>query len=343
MADLAAPAAAATSSASSAAQSPKRPLRAQRITFSRFIAKNIAYVAFLLLVVFFAFTAGDKFLTIRNWSLILEQVPVLALLALGMTFVITAGFIDLSVGSALGLACLIGAYGAQWFGIAGVLLCIPTGIAVGFVNGVLFDRLRIPSFIVTLAMMVILRAVVAIVSGGFAVYLDQVNSSGLGALTWIGRYPQVAIVTLIVVAIATVVYSRGVFGRNLMAIGGDERAVARFGVPVGLYRILAMCVSGLMVGIAGIVSLAQFGAAGPLTGQGMELQAISAVVLGGTPLTGGYGSTVKTIVGALALVVLADGLTLMGVGPSWTQVVSGVILIVAVAIALERGKIGIVK
>lgn len=319
------------------------PVRRRRVSPFRYVASNIAYVAFLLLVVFFAFAAGDKFLTIRNWSLILEQVPVLALLALGMTFVITAGFIDLSVGSSLGLACLIGAHGAQWFGIWGVLLCVPTGVAVGAVNGLLFDRLRIPSFIVTLAMQVILRALVAILSGGFAVYLDQVNNSGLGLLNWIGRYPQVAIVTLFVAAVATLVYSHGVFGRNLMAIGGDERAVARFGVPVGRYRVLVMCVSGLMVGIAAIVSLAQFGAAGPLSGSGMELQAISAVVLGGTPLTGGYGSTVKTIVGSLALVVLADGLTLMGVGPSWTQVVSGAILIVAVAVALERGKIGVVK
>jgi ribose/xylose/arabinose/galactoside ABC-type transport system permease subunit len=309
----------------------------------RFLSKNIAYVAFILLVVFFSITAGDKFLSMRNWSLILEQAPVLTLIALGMTFVITAGFIDLSVGSSLGLACLVGALGAQWLGFPGILLGILTGTAIGFLNGILFDRLRIPSFIVTLAMMVILRALVAIISGGFAVYLDQVNAGGLALLNWIGRFPQVAIITLVIAAIATLVYNRGVFGRNLMAIGGDERAVARFGVSVSMYRIMTMALSGFMVGLASVVSLAQFGAAGPLTGTGTELQAISAVVLGGTPLTGGYGSTVKTVIGSLALVVLADGLTLMGVPPSWTDVVRGVILIVAVAVALERGKIGVVK
>lgn len=312
-------------------------------TISRLFSKNIAYVAFLLLIIFFSITAGDKFLTIRNWSLILEQVPVLALLALGMTFVITAGFIDLSVGSALGMAGLVGAVGAQWFGLAGVLLCILTGAGIGFLNGLLFNWLRIPSFIVTLAMMVIVRALVTIISGGFAVYLDQVHASELAFLNWLGRFPQVAVITLVIAAAATLVYSHGVFGRNLTAIGGNERAVARFGVSVGHYRVLVMTLSGFMVGLASILSLAQFGAAGPLTGTGMELQAISAVVLGGTPLTGGYGSTVKTMVGALALVVLADGLTLMGVPPSWTSVVSGVILIAAVAIALERSKIGIVK
>jgi ribose transport system permease protein len=309
----------------------------------RFLARNIAYVAFLLLVVFFSLTAGDKFLTVRNWALILEQMPVLTLLALGMTFVITAGFIDLSVGSALGMACLVGALGAQHLGPAGVILGVIAATGIGFINGILFNTLKVPSFIVTLATMVILRALVAIVSGGFAVYLDQANAPGLEIISWLGRFPQVAIITLVIAAILTVIYNRGVFGQNLKAIGGDELAVARFGVSVGLYRVLAMTLSGFMVGIASVISLAQFGAAGPLTGSGLELEAISAVVLGGTPLTGGYGSTVKTVVGALALIMLADGLTLMGVPPSWTSVVRGVILIAAVAVALERSKIGVVK
>lgn len=309
----------------------------------QFASRNIAYIAFLLLVLFFALFAGDKFMTVRNWSLILEQMPVLTLVALGMTFVITAGFIDLSVGSAFGLCCLVGALAAQHFGPIGVLAGVATGGVVGIINGSLFHYLKIPSFIVTLATMVIIRALVAIVSGGFAVYLDQASAPGLEFIAWLGRFPQVAIITLIVAILLTILYNRGVFGQNLRAIGGDERAVARFGVNVGLYRILAMGLSGLMVGFASVIGLAQFGAAGPLTGTGLELEAISAVVLGGTPLTGGYGSTVKTVVGALALVVLADGLTLMGVGPSWTSVARGLILIVAVAVALERGKIGIVK
>ena len=145
--------------------------------FYRILSKNIAYVAFLLLVIFFSLTAGDKFLTVRNWSLILEQVPILTILALGMTFVITAGFIDLSVGSALGMACLMGALGAQWLGLPGVLLGILVGAAIGLFNGALFNFLRIPSFIVTLAMMVISTCTVAIISGGFAVYHKRCHGS----------------------------------------------------------------------------------------------------------------------------------------------------------------------
>ncbi len=282
-------------------------------------------------------------MTFRNWSLILEQVPVLTLLSIGLTFVITAGFIDLSVGSSLGMCSLIGALGMQKFGVTGMLLAILTGASVGTINGLLFNILRIPSFIVTLATLVILRALIAIISGGFAVYLDQTKSPGFDFLTWLGRFPQVSIITLLILVVATLFYNHGVFGQNLKAIGGNERAVIRFGVPVGRYRVWVMMFSGVMAGIAGVISLAQFGAAGPLTGTGLELEAISAVVLGGTPLTGGHGSTVKAAVGALALVVLADGLTLAGVPPSWTSVVRGTILIAAVSVALERGKIGVVK
>ena len=329
----------------SAASSERRQTRWWQLSRSaaRFLSRNIAYVGFILLVLFFSIAVGGKFVTFRNWGLILEQAPVLVLVSVGMTFVITAGFIDLSVGSVFGMACLAGALAAQQAGLVGVLACLVAGAGIGLANGVLFNWLRIPSFIVTLAMMVIMRALAAIITGGFAIYLDQTNASGLALLTWLGRFPQVALITAAIAAVCALIYSRGVFGRNLAAIGGAERAVGRFGVPVGRYRILALTLSGFMAGLASILGLAQFGAAGPLTGSGMELQAISAVVLGGTPLTGGYGSTIKTVVGALALIVLADGLTLMGVPPSWTSVVSGVILIAAVAIALERGKIGVVK
>jgi ribose/xylose/arabinose/galactoside ABC-type transport system permease subunit len=119
--------------------------------------------------------------------------------------------------------------------------------------------------------------------------------------------------------------------------------VGRGGVPVRRMKILVFVLSGALAGVASIVSLAQFGAAGPQTGTGLELYAISAVVLGGTPLTGGYGSVIKTVVGALALQVLADGLTIAAVPPSWNDIVRGALIVIAIAIALDRRKIGIVK
>ena len=169
------------------------------------------------------------------------------------------------------------------------------------------------------------------------------NAPRLGFLVAVGRFPIVDIILVVIALFVTILYRHGVFGQTLMAIGGDEVAVSRFGVPVDRYKILVFGLSGTMVGLASVISLAQYGAAGPLTGLGKELEAISAVVLGGTPLTGGSGSAMKTLIGALALVLLADGLTMVGVPPSWTDIVRGCLLIVAIAIALDRSKIGVVK
>jgi ribose/xylose/arabinose/galactoside ABC-type transport system permease subunit len=304
---------------------------------------NVAYLAFALLVIVFWLLGGNRFMSMTNWQLILEQVPVLGILAIGMTFVITGGFIDLSVGSVLGLAALCGAKGGQRFGAPGLLFGVLIGIGIGVVSGALFARLRIPSFVVTLAGLTIVRAVVAIASGGFAVYIDQTGGSRLAFMSKLGQFPWVVLVLLVIAVAATLIYNYGVFGRNLKAIGGDERIVARSGVNVAGYKIAVFALSGLLAGLASIIALAQYGAAGPQTGTGLELDAISAVVLGGTPLSGGHGSVPKTLVGALALVTLADGLTIAGVPPSWNNVVRGGLLIVAIAIALDRRKIGVVK
>jgi ribose/xylose/arabinose/galactoside ABC-type transport system permease subunit len=312
-----------------------------RQSIGRFVQANISYVAFIFLVVIFGLLGGSRFLSLRNLQLILEQLPILAILAVGMTFVITGGFIDLSVGSVLGFSALCAALGAQNFGTWGLLLGIVAGAGVGFINGLLFARLKIPSFIVTLAALVIVRAVVSIASGGFAVFLDQTNSVKL--LATAGRFPWIVLLFALVAAVALLFYNSSIFGRDLKAVGGNERVVGRGGVNVPRLKILVFTLSGTLAGIASIFSLAQFGAAGPQTGVGLELDAISAVVLGGTPLTGGYGSVAKTIVGALALVTLADGLTIIGVPPSWNEIVRGCLLIVAIAIALDRRKIGVVK
>jgi ribose/xylose/arabinose/galactoside ABC-type transport system permease subunit len=322
------------------AQLSNRPLRRR---LGRITSDNVAYIAFALLVVVFWVLGGNRFMSTTNWQLILEQVPILGILAIGMTFVITGGFIDLSVGSVLGLAALCGAKGAERFGAPGLLFGVLVGVGVGTVSGLLFARLRIPSFVVTLAGLTVVRAVVAIASGGFAVYLDQTGGSRLAFLTHLGQFPWVVLVLIVIAVAATLVYNYGVFGRNLKAIGGDERIVARSGVNVARYKVAVFALSGFLAGLASIISLAQFGAAGPQTGTGLELDAISAVVLGGTPLSGGHGSIPKTLVGALALITLADGLIIAGVPPSWNNVVRGGLLIVAIAIALDRRKIGVVK
>jgi ribose/xylose/arabinose/galactoside ABC-type transport system permease subunit len=307
------------------------------------ISPNVAYLALVLLIVVFWILGGDRFMASRNWKTILEQVPVVGVMALGMTFVITAGYIDLSVGSALGLAGLLGAIGAQHFGPSGLVLGLLGGVAVGLGNGLVFARLRIPSFVTTLASMIIVRAIVAIVSGGFAVYLDPGLSGKFDWLNTLGTFPWITLVLLGVFGLMWLLYNQTVFGQNVRAIGGGEVVTRLFGIPIDRYKLLVFMLMGLLVGIASILNLAQLGAASPISGTGRELDVISAVVLGGTPLSGGYGSVTKTMVGALALVVLSDGLTIAGVPPSWDDIVRGCLLIVAIAIAIDRKKIGVVK
>lgn len=267
-------------------------------------------------------------------------------LAIAETIVITGGFIDLSVGSVLGLATYSAALGVGLFGPAGLLLAPIVALIVGVLNGTIFAYLKIPSFITTLATMVMIRASVHIISDGRAIYIAEgLQSRGLSAswLTSLGKFPWVIVIGLAIVAVAWTIYNKTVFGRDLKAIGGNEAVVALFGVSVPLFKVRAFALAGLFVGIASLLNLARIGAATPVTGEGMELDAISAVVLGGTPLTGGYGSVLKTAIGAISLVVLANGLTIAGVPPSWNNMARGALLIIAVAIALDRKKIGVVK
>lgn len=314
--------------------------------FGEFVRKNLAYISFIFLIILFRIWAGPNFTSLKNWSFIAQQAPVLITLAIAETFVITGGFIDLSVGSVVGITCYVAALGIQHFGPGGLLLGLVVATAVGFLNGAIFAYFKIPSFVTTLATLTIIRAALLIISNGQAVYISEgLGTSGLSAewLTSLGRYPKIIFVVAIIIFITWVIYNKTVFGRNLKGIGGNENVVGLFGISLPRFKFLTFGFVGLVVGVASLINLARVGAATPVTGQNMELDAISAVVLGGTPLTGGYGSILKTVMGAISLVVLSNGLTLAGVPPSWNNVARGLLLIIAVAIALDRKKIGTVK
>ena len=281
-------------------------------------------------------------MSLANWELMLQQVPISALIAMGLTFVITAGYIDLSVGAIVGLAGLLGALSVNRFGYVGLGLCVVIGLIVGVINGTIFAFFRIPSFVTTLATMVIIRAIVFIIAGGATIYLGN-QGGNLGWLGTLGQFPTVVLFTVAIGAILWIIYTKTVFGQNLKAIGGSESVAKLFGVHVELHKILAFGISGLVAGVATIINLAQYSAATPNSGLGLELIGISAVVLGGTPLTGARGSIPKSVVGAFALVVLADGLVLSNVPSNWNDIARGCLLIVAIAIALDRKKVGVVK
>ena len=315
------------------------------------IRDYVPFIAIALVILLFWAISGDRFMSLRNWTFIAQQTPVLMLLAFAQLIVVTTGSIDISIGSSLAFSAFMGALGMLWFGDAGLVLGVAAGALVGTINGLVISLLKIPSFVTTLAMLIIVRAVVIIISDGTSIYLTDGSVSGgtnISSVTapWLlsmGKFPAIFIVAAVVAVFMWIFYEKTLFGQQLKAVGGNEKVLRLVGINVTTFKIKVFAAAGVMVGIASCVNLARAGAATPQAGMMIELDAIAAVALGGTPLTGGYGSVVKTIIGALTLTVVRNGLTIAGVPPSWSQVALGALLIAAVAISLNRSKVDVVK
>lgn len=311
----------------------------------------VPFIAIALVILLFWAISGDRFMSVRNWTFIAQQTPVLMLLAFAQLMIVTTGSIDISIGSSLAFSAFLGALGMLWFGDVGLIFGIFAGGLVGMINGALISLLKIPSFVTTLAMLIIVRAVVIIISDGTSIYINDSSLSGgtnISSVTapWLlsmGKFPAIFIVATVVAVFMWLFYEKTVFGQQLRAVGGNEKVLRLVGINVTTFKIKVFAAAGLMVGLAACVNLARAGAATPQAGLMIELDAIAAVALGGTPLTGGYGSVVKTIIGALTLTVVRNGLTIAGVPPSWSQVALGALLIAAIAISLNRSKVDVVK
>jgi len=289
------------------------------------------------LVLFYWIAAGDRFMSFDNWRNLVQQAAVVAIVGFGLTFVIVAGSIDLSVGSVAALAGMVAAGVATPHGaLLGVLAGIAVGGACGLVNGFVFAVLKVPSFIVTLGMLSIAR-------GLTLVYSHTAPKPVFGTFEALGGEPGIYWVLLGALLLAFALFNATTFGRYTRAIGGDERVSRLSGVPVTRMKVAIFCFGGLMAGLGGVVLSARLGIATPQAGTGFELTAIAAVVLGGTPLTGGIGNVWNTVIGALIIQVLNNGLVILSVAPEVQQIIQGAILIVAVLVALERRKIGHIK
>ena len=287
-------------------------------------------IAFLLLVVVLSFLS-DSFLTVSNLLNIARQVSINAIIAAGMTFVILTAGIDLSVGSVLAfsgaiIAGLLSTGQPLLVGIgAGLLL----GAMLGLVNGLIVTRGGVQPFIATLGMLTIAR-------GATLVYTDGRPITGLpDAFVWlgagdVGRVPVPVIIMTLVFLAAYVVLTQTVLGRYIYAIGGNEEAARLSGVNVTLYKTLAYVLSGVLAAVSGIILTARLNSAQPTAGGGYELDAIAAVVLGGTTLAGGEGSITGTLLGAFIIGVLNNGLNLLNVSSFYQQVVKGVVILLAV-------------
>jgi ribose/xylose/arabinose/galactoside ABC-type transport system permease subunit len=289
------------------------------------------------LIVFYTILAGERFMTTANWLNLVQQAGVVSIVGFGLTFVVMAGSIDLSVGSVVALCGMLGAMIAEPYGAAaGIVVGLAVGATCGLVNGVICAILKVPSFIVTLGMLSVARGLTILVSESDARAVS-------GVLEWIGTQPGIYVMLVASLIATFALLNWTTFGRYARAIGGEERVSGLSGVPVNPVKIGVFVVSGLFAGLGGLVLSGQLGFATPQAANGFELSAIAAVVLGGTPLTGGVGNVWNTAIGALIIVVLNNGLVILGVPSEIQQIVQGAILVLAVLVALDRSKIGVIK
>ena len=280
---------------------------------------------------------SERFFTISNMLIVMRQTSIVAFLAVGMSFVILGAGIDLSVGSVLAFSGAVGAGVMQNGGIFfGILAGLAMGTALGTFNGIVITKLKIPAFIATLAMMAIAR-------GGTLVYTDGRPITGLPSSFaflgrgYIGNVPFPIILMLIIFILAYIILKLTRFGRYVYATGGNINAARASGIKVDNVIISTFAISGFLSGLTGMVLASRLNSAQPTAGMGYELDAIAAVVLGGTNLFGGEGELWGTLVGAFIMGILNNGLNMLNVSSFYQQVVKGIVILIAVTVA-QSGK-----
>jgi ribose transport system permease protein len=290
---------------------------------------------FLTLIALFVGLAlgSPHFLTNTNLSSVVRQTAVINLMALGMTMIIIAGGIDLSVGSILAMGGLLGTMALEhrWPIPAGVLMGVLTGMFCGFVNGLLTTKLRINPFIVTLGTLGIIRGVTLIISNGLPVHDIPAAFSYLGEGTLLG-VPFVLWILLICAVLVHFLLEHTRLGRYAFAIGSNTDAAYYTGIPVAFHTTGVYAIGGMLTGLAGMIEASRLMTGQPTAGQGYELQAIAAVVIGGGSLRGGEGSVLGTLIGAFIMGLLANGSDLLGISPYHQQAIIGAVIILAVSV-----------
>lgn len=308
---------------------------------SRRLEQLLAFAGLIVIVLFFA-VANPNFRTFSNLTAILFATVVIGTLALGTTFVITTGGIDLSVGTGMTLCAvmsgvlLINWDLPLWLGLLGA---IAVGGLIGVVNGLNVAFLGIPPFIATLSMMLVCQGLALTISDSAPIYFTTLPQfSGISTGELIPQVPNAVLVLTVLAVLAAITLKRTVFGRYTYAIGSNEEATALSGINTRKWKLRIYAFAGLFTGVAGIMISARLGSAQPATGMGYELQAIAAVVIGGTSLTGGKGSIVGTVIGALIISVINNGLRIMSIPQEWQNVILGVVIVAAVYADMVRKK-----
>lgn len=310
-------------------------------TFLRFITKNISLSAFVILFILFSLTTSGKFLSSSNLKSVFTASTDLLICALGGTFIIMMGSIDLSVGSMISLCGVIVA--KVYLKTENIFIALIATIAASmlcyFLMGLVHVSLKVPTFIVTLGMLSIARATVTMLSGGSITMIDYD-----GPIKQIfGLRPWVLIITAVIFIIVFFIEKYTLFGRYTRLVGGNENVAKLSGINVKKQKVLVFLFAGILTALGGIVMAARIGSGSPSVGSGYELDVITAVVLGGTSQTGGVGGVKGTLVGVLTIGILANGLVLWGMPSEVQLLIKGLVVIFAVAVSTERKPNMIVK
>ena len=319
------------------------------LAVERVLRMRALLVLIALLILFGAMSPA--FLTANNLTILLKHVAISAILALGMTFVVLTGGIDLSVGSVVGLCGMIAGFlitqgvllpgmNAPYFpGVPIVILAaVLVGAVVGVINALLITQLKVAPFIATLGTLYVARGCALLLSGGRTFPnlggSAELHNTGFpafgGGRVW--GIPSPISIMVVLAAICAFVARRTAFGRHVYAIGGNERAASISGIRVPAVKTSTYVISGICAAIVGLIIASQLEASHPATGETFELTAIAAVVLGGTSLRGGRGSVIDSLAGAFVIGVLADGMVLLGISEFWQIVIKGLVIVFAVAL-----------
>lgn len=303
------------------------------------IQKIFAFTSLVALLIFFTI-ASPNFARFDNLVGIMLSTAVIGVMAIGVTFVIISGGIDLSIGTVMTFSSVMTGVFITNLGcplVIGIIGGILAGAVCGLINGTLVSRLRIPPFIATLGMMMVAKGLSLVISGTKPIYFMETpgfRNVAMGSL--IGSVfpgldiPNAVLIFLAAACLAAFILKKTVLGLYVYAIGSNEEAARLSGIPTRLWQTIIYVVSGLFCGLAGVLMAARLNSAQPALGQGYELEAIAAVVIGGTSLSGGEGSIVGTVIGALLMSVLTNGLRILSVPQEWQMVIIGSIVIAAV-------------
>lgn len=316
------------------------------LIYSEAARRLLAFAALLALIIFFSLRRPDSFLQFNNIMGIFLATAVNGILAFGVTFVIITGGIDLSIGALVAFsAVMTGIFITEWeLPVAvGVLGGVATGTLAGLVNGIIISWMRVPPFVATLGMMYVARGLALVLSELRPIYFNdapqfrQIAMGNALGITYKGDDVNNAVFILFGAAIiASLLLTKTILGRYTFALGSNEEATRLSGVKTNIWKTAVYTVCGMYAGLGGVLMASRLNSAQPALGAGYELDAIAAVVIGGTALSGGSGSIMGTVIGAFVLSVLTNGLRIMSVPQEWQTVVTGAILVLVVYVDIMR-------